>query len=131
MHDPPEGGIATALWELAEASSVGLEVDEGALPLLPEAGRLAAVFGADPLGLIASGALLIALREADAPAVERALASAGIACARVARVLPASAGVGLAGPAGSRPLPRFAQDEIARVLAGTDLPSGLFAPRGE
>jgi hydrogenase maturation factor len=60
LHDPTEGGLATGLGELAQAADVGLLIDEAAIPLLPECVQLCRHFGLDPLGLIASGSLLIA-----------------------------------------------------------------------
>ena len=34
MHDPTEGGLATALHELASASGLGIAVEEGSIPVL-------------------------------------------------------------------------------------------------
>jgi hydrogenase expression/formation protein HypE len=59
MHDPTEGGVATGLWELAEASGRGIEIRPEALKPLPEGAALCRAFGLDPLGCIASGALLL------------------------------------------------------------------------
>lgn len=36
MHDVTEGGIFGALWEMAEASGVGLEIDLKKIPLRQE-----------------------------------------------------------------------------------------------
>ena len=60
LHDPTEGGVLGALWEMAEAADVGFEVDASAVPLLEETRQICGVFGADPLRLISSGAMLIA-----------------------------------------------------------------------
>jgi hydrogenase expression/formation protein HypE len=60
LHDPTEGGILGALWELSEASGLGFEVDASAVPILEETRQICAVFGADPLKLISSGAMLVA-----------------------------------------------------------------------
>jgi hydrogenase expression/formation protein HypE len=60
LHDPTEGGILGALWELSEASGHGFEVDASAVPILEETRQICAAFGADPLKLISSGAMLIA-----------------------------------------------------------------------
>ena len=35
MHDPTEGGLAAALWELAQASGRGLRFDPAAVPVKP------------------------------------------------------------------------------------------------
>lgn len=115
MHDPTEGGLATALWELAEAAGVGLAVDAERIPVLPEGRALCAEFGLDPLGTIASGALLIALAPADAGAVLDACAREGIDCAFIGRVLPPEAGVTLVRGGRAAELPRFPRDEITRL----------------
>ena len=112
MHDPTEGGLATALWEMAVAAGVSIVVDDAAIPVLPQCRRLCDHLGLEPLGLIASGALLIATPEAGK--VIAACAAEGIACAQIgtaqageARVVNAATGA---------PLPRYDQDEIAKVL---------------
>jgi hydrogenase maturation factor len=116
MHDPTEGGLATGLLELALASGVGLEVEEEAIPVLPECAALCAALGLDPLGLIASGSLLLACPPAEAAGLLDAWRMAGIAGQAIGTVLPAGEGLWLTGPAGRRPLPRFARDEAARRL---------------
>ncbi len=116
MHDPTEGGVATGLWELALASKVGLEVDEEAIPIFDETRQLCAVFGLDPLGVIASGALLIAVAPEDARPVSDALRRAGISVSTVARAVHPERGVTLHSGDGVRPLPRYDQDEIARLF---------------
>jgi hydrogenase maturation factor len=67
MHDPTEGGVATGLQELALAAGVGLEIELDAIPVPPSARRLCAEFGLDPLGVIASGALLATCAPEHAP----------------------------------------------------------------
>ncbi len=113
MHDLAEGGLANGLWELAEAAGVGLEVDEAAIPILPETQMLCARLGLNPLGLIASGALLLAVAPGDAAAIVAALGEAGIAAARIGRVVEQERGAVLRSATGERPLPRFERDEIA------------------
>src|SRR5262245_17581298 len=92
MHDPTEGGVATACWELAQAAGVGLRVDRDSIPVLREGRALCEAFGLDPLGTIASGSLLLAVAAADADAVVAACRGAGIDCAAVGRVVPESEG---------------------------------------
>ena len=116
MHDPTEGGLATGLRELAQASGVGLEVDGDAIPVLPETAALCAEFGLDPAGVIASGALLLAVAAEDAGAITAALQAAGIAAAVIGRVLPAEGGLWLRQGSEARPLPGFERDEIARLF---------------
>ena len=117
LHDPTEGGLATGLWELAEAAGVGLVVDRESLPLLPECETVCRHFGLDPLGLIASGSLLIAAEKNRASAIVEQLRSQGIAAAEVGEVVPAEQGctLRLANRA-ERPLPAFPRDEITRLF---------------
>src|SRR5262249_46416893 len=106
MHDPTEGGLATALWELADAAGVGLTVESERIPILPEGAALCAEYGLDPLGTIASGSLVLALAPSDAGVVLHACARDGIDCAYIGRVLPRESGVTLAAGGRSRELPR-------------------------
>lgn len=119
LHDPTEGGLATALTELAEASGAGLTVDAAALPVLPECAAICEALGLDPLGLIASGALLLAVAPERAADVEAALAAEGLAVARIG-ALEARPGCRLRRADGSEEtLPRFERDELARALEGS------------
>ena len=117
MHDPTEGGVATGLWELAQASGVGLHLSADQFSVLPEGALLCQTFGLDPLGTIASGSLLLTLAPADATAVLHACARDGIDCAFVGQVIPKGEGVLLVESGRSRPMPLFPQDEITRIFA--------------
>jgi len=116
MHDPTEGGIATALVELADAAGVGLRIDRERIMVLPEGKALCAAFGLDPLGTIASGALLLTLAPADAGIVLHALARESIDCHFIGQVVPREQGVTLVSGSRQDPMPVFAQDEITRLF---------------
>ncbi len=60
MHDVTEGGIFGALWEMAESSGIGLEIDLKKIPLKQETVEICELFDINPYGLIASGAMLMA-----------------------------------------------------------------------
>ncbi len=81
MHDPTEGGVVTALWELVDACGHGVDVDlyGEAAPWLPEAVALCGAFGLDPAAAIASGALLLTADPGRVAAIRQALEAAGIA----------------------------------------------------
>jgi hydrogenase maturation factor len=116
MHDPTEGGLATGLLEMAQAAQVGLIVDQAAIPVFPETAALCEALDLDPLGLIASGALLLAVAPDDTDTVQAALEAEGIATARIGRVVARERGVILRSGDIDRPLPRFERDEIARLF---------------
>jgi hydrogenase maturation factor len=117
MHDPTEGGVATAIHEIADASGLGVEVDIESIPVWPVTRVLADHFDISPLGLISSGALLFAARPDAGETIQAAFARSDIPVTCIGRLLPVSTErVALAG--GSRsPLPRYDADEITRVFA--------------
>jgi hydrogenase expression/formation protein HypE len=116
MHDPTEGGIATALHELADAAGVGLRIDRDRITILPEGATLCAAFGLDPLGTIASGTLLMTLAPADAGIVIHALARESIDCHFIGQVVPREQGVVLVSGSQVAPMPTFPQDEITKLF---------------
>ncbi len=60
MHDVTEGGIFGALWELAESSGVGLEIDLKKIPVKQETIEICEFFNINPYELISSGCMLMA-----------------------------------------------------------------------
>jgi len=66
MHDPTEGGIIGGVYEMAEASKMGVRIIEEKIPVQPETARICEFFKIDPLQLISSGALLIAAKPGTA-----------------------------------------------------------------
>ena len=119
MHDPTEGGLATGLWEMAQAGGVGIDVDLDAVPIAPLCARFCALLGLDPLGLIASGTLLAAVAEADAETALAACRGAGLPCTRIGTATNALGVVRRLTSEGWTSLSRFDQDEIARLFAET------------
>jgi hydrogenase expression/formation protein HypE len=65
MHDITEGGLLGALYEIAEASGVGIEVDAKSIPIWPETKTIAEALKIDPFKLISSGSMLITVPEGD------------------------------------------------------------------
>lgn len=117
MHDPTEGGLATGLYEMATAAGVGILVDEDRIPVLPETALVCRQLGLAPLGLLASGSLIMAVPPAETARLHAALAQAHIAAATIGRVTPAAEGVKMRTVEGEVvDLPQFARDEVARYL---------------
>ncbi len=116
MHDPTEGGLASALWELAEACGHAIVFDPEAVPIPRLALRICRAFEIDPLAAIASGALLLSTSPNDAAQIRRALEMEGIICAEIGSVESGSAQVWRRTVEGRELLPRPKQDEIARVF---------------
>ena len=124
MHDPTEGGLATGLLEMAAASGLGLQVDAARIPVLPECRVVCDALGLDPMGLIASGALLAALPPGRAAGLIDALAGAGIEAWEIGRFTEPSAGLKLETESGVENLPRFDRDELARYFGSQATGSG-------
>lgn len=59
MHDVTEGGIFGALWELAESSGVGLEIELKKISIKQETIEICEVLELNPYELISGGALLM------------------------------------------------------------------------
>jgi hydrogenase expression/formation protein HypE len=112
MHDPTEGGLATALWELADACGLQVVIDSVTWPIYDEGTQLCAFFGLDPLGAIASGALLLTVDPASTGPVMDALGREDIPVFRLGSVQPGQPDVLAHGERLTRP----ARDEIARLL---------------
>jgi len=124
MHDITEGGLATALRELAVACGHGIVVHRERVPLLPETRRICELLGADPLGLIASGSLLVCCRPHETEALLRALDRESIAATVIGEVSESGGGVTALEHGLPALWPEFDADEAARLLA-------TLAPRVE
>lgn len=85
MHDCTEGGVLGALYEMATASGVGLDVSEADVPVSLETRRICSALGVDPLKLISSGTLLIAVKKGGESLVQDAAASVGSAATPIGR----------------------------------------------
>ncbi|MFB3119832.1 MAG: AIR synthase family protein [Stenotrophomonas maltophilia] len=117
FHDPTEGGLFTGLREVAKASDLGLAIEEGSIPVLPETELICRALGLNPFGLLASGALLITLPAGDVPALLGQLEQGGISGWEVGQMIAREEGLTLFGREGEVPLPEFDRDELARYLA--------------
>jgi hydrogenase expression/formation protein HypE len=60
LRDPTRGGVATSLNEIAAVANVGIEIDEGAVPVNPHVAAACEILGLDPL-LVANEGKLIAI----------------------------------------------------------------------
>jgi len=116
MHDPTEGGLANALHEVAAAADVGLVVEEDRIPILDECRILCRHYGLDPLGLIASGSLLIMVEPDDSGKVIRSLEQAGVPVANIGKITHKEQGIKIRSEGRIKDLPRFDRDEIAKIL---------------
>lgn len=116
MTDATEGGLATALYEMASAAKVGLRIDAEKIPLLPETEKICAHFDIDPMGLIASGMILITVAAEHVTEIQHALGEAGILCTEIGVVIPLEEGNQLVRGKETLPLPYYSSDELTKVF---------------
>ena len=108
LHDVTEGGIATALREMANAHRVRFLVERDRIPVADETRIITAALAIDPLGLIGSGSLLVILSGDAAADFQSQCADQGVQATEIGMVTR----VGEAGLDGS--VPAFEADELAR-----------------
>jgi hydrogenase maturation factor len=122
MHDPTEGGLAMGLFELVTPAGLGLRVVRERISVFPETDAICKALALDPLKLIASGALLIAVAPTGTTAVLDAVQAAGVSVTAIGEVRPSSEGLTIVTGGVADPLTPPARDEIARAfgLKGVD-----------
>jgi hydrogenase expression/formation protein HypE len=72
LRDPTRGGLASALNEIADTAGVGIELEEGALPVPGAVAAACEILGFDPL-YVANEGIIVAI--VDGAAAEAALAA--------------------------------------------------------
>jgi hydrogenase maturation factor len=73
MHDPTEGGILCGIWELSEASNLGVRVYKDRIPISSETKSICKILKIDPFRLMSSGSLLIAAKKSSASKIIKEL----------------------------------------------------------
>ena len=109
LHDATEGGVLGAVWEMAMASHTGVEIDSAKIPVREETKKICAALGLDPLRMMTSGALLIAV--ADPAPMEKAFAESGIPLAVIGKATAMEKGLRCDGQALEAP----GEDELYRI----------------
>ena len=113
MHDPTEGGLLNGLWEMAQASRLSLRIDADSIRVYPETRELCRRFGLDPLGLLASGALLIGCSQRAQKKLCQELDAADIMCSVIGSAKEGPPGVHFTD---GRAVKRAVTDEILKVF---------------
>ncbi len=116
LHDPTEGGLATAICELATAAGLGLRLRADNVPVFPETGAICRALGLDPLGLLASGSLLAAVSPSGIQSVTDRLEDSGIPSSVIGELIAEDEGFLISSVSGENPLKIFERDELARYL---------------
>jgi hydrogenase expression/formation protein HypE len=117
MHTPTEGGILNGLFEMGSAAGVGLSVEENLIPVAPETTIISETLEVDPLKLLSSGALLLAVDKASAEKVIEALKRINVPASIIGEVRERKEGRVLTRTDGSqKTIDPVRQDELFRVL---------------
>lgn len=115
MHDPTEGGLINGIVEMALASGKEIEVDLEKIHIYKESHILCREFGLNPLGVIASGALLLTISPSDLSPLEKAFHRASIPAQVIGRVKRGPARVFRIDGKRRKELKPFHRDEILKI----------------
>jgi hydrogenase maturation factor len=116
LHDPTEGGLAVGVRELADAAGCGATIIREKIPVLPETEAVCGALGLDPIGLLASGSLLVAAAPAATRPLIAAGAAAGLPVKLIGEVTAPERGFVLVQGGKPGPLPDFVSDEVTKAL---------------
>jgi hydrogenase maturation factor len=87
MHDATEGGVLGGLFEIANASQVGMDIDESSFIYPDEVRIVCETFDLDPIAAIAEGSLLITVKPEFSGKVIQKLKEVEIASSVIGKVL--------------------------------------------
>lgn len=93
MHDATEGGVFAALYELANASSLGLRVDKKKISISSETIGICELFKIDPYLSLSEGSLVFSCNPGRAGSAVAALGSVGIEASIVGQLVDQDEGV--------------------------------------
>lgn len=119
LRDPTRGGLAASLNEIAEASGVGIAIDERAVPVRDEVRAACEILGMDPMHVANEGKLVAIVPGDQAAAVLDAMRGTplGRAAARIGQVTDEHPGTVTArtGIGGRRIVDRQIGEQLPRI----------------
>ncbi|ACB06985.1 AIR synthase [Candidatus Korarchaeum cryptofilum] len=118
MHDPTEGGVLGGVQELAIASGLGFRIYEDRIPLREETVAICDALKVDPLKLISSGSLLIAVSRESVDELISALEREGVRASVIGELTDRESGMILLRKDGSSErISEPVMDELWRLLS--------------
>ncbi len=96
MHDATEGGVVGGLFEVANASRVGMWIEESRFIFPEEVEETCGLLGIEPLEAISEGSLILTVNPEDSRKVLDALNGNNLPASDVGEVVPESEGCWLA-----------------------------------
>lgn len=115
MHDPTEGGLATGLMEIAEIADTGLLINLDQINCYKETEILCSRYNINPLGLLASGSLLIILKPSDTKRVMDRLKDNNIKGAAIGKLTEKGEGFKILKKGSIYNMPAFGADEVTKI----------------
>ena len=115
IHDPTEGGVLNACWELGEASKLGVEVWADKIRIAPETDKICSKLGLDPLKLMSSGCLLAAIAPTRVNQAIRSLSRLKVPVSVIATMTPKESGRHYSLRGKSFDLMAVTQDELYKL----------------
>jgi hydrogenase maturation factor len=115
MHDPTEGGLINGLIEMAWASEKEIEVDFDKVLIYRESRILCQEFGLNPLGVIASGALLLTVSPSEFLVLQKAFKKNSIPIQVIGKIKKGPARVIRTDRKGRKELKPLPRDEILKI----------------
>jgi hydrogenase maturation factor len=116
MHDPTEGGLINGMIEMAWASEKEIEVDLENVLIYKESQILCKEYGLDPLGVIASGALLLTVSPSDLSSIQKAFKKNSIPSYIIGKVKKGPTRVLKRNQKGLKELKPLSRDEILKIF---------------
>jgi hydrogenase expression/formation protein HypE len=110
MHDVTEGGLLGALYELCEASNVGLEVDLSEVIVTEEAKQVCELFKISPYSTLSEGTLILTVKPEKSSAVQQALDLKGIKNTVIGKITDAQQSRSIISEGKREPLEKPASD---------------------
>ncbi|WP_455369527.1 AIR synthase family protein [[Eubacterium] cellulosolvens] len=117
MHDPTEGGVLCGIWELAEASNLGVIVHGDQIPISSETKNICKTLKIDPFRLMSSGSLLIAAKKSSVPKLIKELSKKHVPISVIGKFTKRKYGRKLVSIDGSFELKPPFPDDVYRVLS--------------
>jgi thiamin-phosphate kinase len=87
MHDPTEGGLSGGIHEICDASKVGFEIYNDAIPMHDSTKAICDKLEINPLELISSGCMIVCCNEANSNEVVNSIQSHGVSANVIGKIV--------------------------------------------
>ena len=116
MHDPTEGGIITALIELAIASNTGIMIDTKKIQIAPESEEICKALSINPMGLLSSGCLIITTPQENSSELMRIFSNHNIESYEIGHLTDKPNEYKWITTSGIEDIPIFENDELTKCF---------------